>query len=393
MPSLLRPALAAAATLGALAGEVLPSFEEFLAERRLSFPEGEVAHRRALFDAAAAKVQEQNAKPDGLWKAELNHLSVKTQAEMRAMFGYVKQTGEDRATARPGLVGHADLPQRVDWREAFPSVVTPVKNQGGCGSCWAFASTAVLESAVAISTGVLFDLAPQQLTSCVQNVLECGGTGGCGGGTAELAFNYTAKHGITSEWSFPYTSGIDGANGTCYDLLGVRAPVAGIVGYHFLPRNDPTALMQAVQLQPTAITVAATEWSPYKSGVFNGCNMQNPDLNHNVVLNGYGKDGNVAYWLVRNSWGPTWGEKGYIRIIRHPEGEPCGVDTTPFDGYSCRKQNPPQNVTACGMCGILADSAYPIGAFLGPPAVPLDPVLTTHKPLRLAQPADAAAFV
>merc|ERR1712232_39706 len=102
-------------------------------------------------------------------------------------------------------------------------------------------------------------------------------------------------------------------------------------------------------------------------------------LNHAVTLTGYGQVkhteyGTVYYWLVRNSWSATWGEKGYIRLRRYPYGEPCGEDTEPLVGYSC-KANSPNTITACGECGILSDSAYPIGAFLGAPVKPEDPAL------------------
>mmetsp|Transcript_147923 Transcript_147923/g.474955 ORF Transcript_147923/g.474955 Transcript_147923/m.474955 type:complete len:122 (+) Transcript_147923:471-836(+) len=90
------------------------------------------------------------------------------------------------------------IPQEWDWRTVLPSVVSPVKNQGSCGSCWAFAATSVLESAVALATGTLIELSPQQIASCTPNPQECGGSGGCGGATAQLAFNYTIGAGMTS---------------------------------------------------------------------------------------------------------------------------------------------------------------------------------------------------
>merc|ERR1719277_1777630 len=134
---------------------------------------------------------------------------------------------------------HVDTPpESYDWRDARPNVVTAVKNQGSCGSCWAFASTAVMETVIALDTGVLFDLSPQQLTSCTPNPNECGGSGGCSGATAQLAFNYTIQAGITSQWTYPYMSGLAGDSGTCQPLVQNKAPVAGITGYVQLPQND-----------------------------------------------------------------------------------------------------------------------------------------------------------
>ena len=108
----------------------------------------------------------------------------------------------------PGL---GDLPTAVDWRTKSPSVVTPPKNQGGCGSCWAFSATETLESAVAIATGKLLTLSPQQIVSCTPNPDDCGGTGGCSGATQQLGFNYTMGAGITTETNYPYR----GTTGTC----------------------------------------------------------------------------------------------------------------------------------------------------------------------------------
>ncbi len=110
---------------------------------------------------------------------------------------------------------------------------------------------------------------------------------------------------------------------------------------------------------PIAVSVDASTWSSYKSGIFNGCNQTNPDINHAVVLVGYGEDSGQKYWLVRNSWSASWGEAGYIRLARFDnEDEICGSDITPQDGTACDGQTQP--VKVCGTCGILYDSAYPI---------------------------------
>lgn len=121
----------------------------------------------------------------------------------------------------------------------------------------------------------------------------------------------------------------------------------------------------------------------YGSGIFHGCDKAYPIVNHAVTLMGYGEvdlgvNGTAHYWLMRNSWGPTWGEKGYMRLQRLPDGESCGVDTKPLTGFGCAT-DPPGNVTVCGECGILSMSSYPYGAFLGPPSRPEDPALSTSE--------------
>jgi cathepsin L len=143
------------------------------------------------------------------------------------------------------------------------------------------------------------------------------------------------------------------------------ARVAAISGYNIITSNSYSELMDAIaNVGPVGITVDASQWSSYSGGVFDGCNQENPDLDHGVLLVGYGTDDELGdYWLVRNSWGPAWGEKGYIRIARTDDEENrCGVDITPADGTGCK--DGPANVTVCGTCGILYDNSYPTGGAL-----------------------------
>lgn len=184
------------------------------------------------------------------------------------------------------------LPEFVDWRTSTPPVTTPVKDQGMCGSCWAFAATAVLESYVAISTGKLLSLSPQELVSCAPNPDRCGGTGGCSGSTGELAYDYVSKHGMVTEWADGYTS-YHGKTGNCTlkngrngFLQGARASVAG---FSSLPSNSYDSLMYAVAtFGPVVVSVAANSWGLYKGGVFDDSDLtKHYDINHAVVLEGY----------------------------------------------------------------------------------------------------------
>merc|ERR1712108_81816 len=122
---------------------------------------------------------------------------------------------------------------------------------------------------------------------------------------------------------------------------------------HVLPSNEKQPLLNAVSGQgPLAVSVDASAWGSYEEGIFDGCNNVNPDINHAVQLVGYGTDENSGenFWLVRNSWGPSWGENGYIRLKMY-DSPPCGVDLYPQDGTAC--DGGPANVTVCGNCGIL----------------------------------------
>jgi cathepsin L len=222
-----------------------------------------------------------------------------------------------------------------------------------------------LESHLALSTGLLYDLSPQQIAMCTPNPQSCGGTGGCFGATFELAFDYLAgSSGITEEYEIGY-SAYYGSQSAC-GVTSSTIPVATIEGYVKLPENNYTALMNAVaQVGPVAVVVDASAWHSYESGIFNGCNQANPDLNHGVVVVGYGvceKTGQ-KYWTIRNSWSPSYGEKGYIRIARDDTDDSlCGRDTEVQDGTACEGDTTP--VKVCGTCGVLYDSSYPVGAAL-----------------------------
>ena len=185
----------------------------------------------------------------------------------RSMMAQQKQSQQGR---KPKKVDRSSLPDSVDWRTQ--GVVTSIKNQGHCGSCWAFAATEALESHVAIATGALFTLSEEEFVACMPNPAECGGTGGCSGATMELAFQFAIDTGLVSEWTAPYTSyfGEDGdpsGNATmcqltaeAYDLSANT--VAGITGFHTLASNEYEELITAVAtIGPVAITVDASTWS------------------------------------------------------------------------------------------------------------------------------------
>jgi len=232
-----------------------------------------------------------------------------------------------------------------------------VKNQGGCGSCWAFSATEVFESHLAIATGKLLTLAPQQLVSCAPNPKSCGGTGGCQGSVQWLGFNYTEYGGLSLEKDYPYTA----QTGTCMATRKIN-PAAKNKGYVRLAQNNYKDLMNAVAtVGPVSISVSAG-WRNYEGGVYTSeCGTT---IDHAVVMEGYGTLDSKKYYLVRNSWGASWGEKGYVRILRNDDDDTahCGLDTNPADGTECKPY--PKQQKVCGLCGILSDSSYPTGMSL-----------------------------
>jgi cathepsin L len=196
---------------------------------------------------------------------------------------------------------------------------------------------------------------------CTPNPEQCGGSGGCNGATSELAFEYvTNSTGLFQEFQYPYASYF-AAEPACALPDGTK-PVAHVNGFVQVPRNDYKAVMNAIAtVGPVAIAVDASTWSAYQGGIFSNCNQANPDIDHGVVLVGYGEEQGQKYWLVRNSWSPSWGEKGYIRLLRtEDEGTNCGEDVTPLDGIACAGDNEPEKV--CGTCGVIFDVSYPLNA-------------------------------
>jgi len=221
-----------------------------------------------------------------------------------------------------------------------------------------------VESHLAIASGSLEVLAPQQLVSCAPNPLHCGGTGGCVGSVAEVGFEYIQLFGMTTEWMYPYTSYHSGQPSACVSNQTLARPVVQISGYQKLPPNDYEAVRRAlVEVGPMAVNVDSHAWSDYHGGVFDGCgDLSNVAIDHSVVMVGYGTDPKLGdYWLIRNSWDATWGEKGYIRLKRTADPE-CGEDIQPLEGTGC--EGGPTSQRVCGQCGVLFDVSYPLGATL-----------------------------
>jgi len=303
-------------------------------------------------------ILEHNKNESLSWRLGVNRFTDRTEEELKAWNGLNKGMMHERrfAEKREESVSDIDisaLPTEVDWRRK--GAITPVKDQGRCGSCWAFAAAATVESMWQIATGQLYELSEQNILDCTPNPLKCGGTGGCQGATVELAYDMVKEYGIATEWTYPYIS----YSGNNFDCKRESAPaVAHISSYTVLPPNELEPLMKAVaEIGPIAVSVDASKWFLYESGVFDGCNQVNPDIDHAVQLVGYGSDNKLGdYWLVRNSWGPVWGEMGYIRLKRTSDLR-CGIDVTPQDGNGC--ENGPPQVKVCGTCGILYDNVYP----------------------------------
>jgi len=318
-----------------------------------------------IFKANLDKIIEHN-QSGASWTMGVNQFTDLTQEEFESlhMGGYKKMpmsglSGPTKLAVTPKKA--SELPASVDWREK--GAVTKPKNQGACGSCWAFATAAQMESYAAIATGNLPTLSTQQVTACAPNTLKCGGTGGCYGSIPQLGFTYLQLFGHVTESDYPYTAG-GGNQGECeYDFSNMR-PVVGITGYNTLTPNDQDAVMtHLAEVGPLAVAVYASGWGSYRGGIYTGCKYDhNISINHAVQLVGYGTDSKDGdYWIVRNSWGSGWGEGGYIRLARDAEAQ-CGTNSSPMDGTACQGGPGNDEQHVCGQCGVLFDCSFPLGA-------------------------------
>jgi C1A family cysteine protease len=221
------------------------------------------------------------------------------------------------------------LPESVNWVEN--GAVTQVKDQGQCGSCWSFSTTGALEGAYFIKYGELMEFSEQQLVDC-DNYKNGGRDMGCNGGLMDNAFKWIGKNGgLCTEEDYPYVSGVTKTSGTCQKTCKAVADSKVISFVDVEPSSD-VAMMTALSQQPISIAIEADqkEFQLYKSGIFTGsCGTK---LDHGVLLVGYGPN----YYLVKNSWGTSWGDGGYIKLGLGPE----------FNNGD-------------GQCGMLLQGSYP----------------------------------
>lgn len=209
-------------------------------------------------------------------------------------------------------------PSSVDWRTK--GAVTSVKDQGQCGSCWTFSATGAIEGAWAIANTQLLDLSEQELVDCATGASY--GSHGCDGGQMEGAFKYVIEKGQCSLASYPYTSGVSKTGGACQKCTSAVV----ISSCSDVKPNDQVSLKAAVAQQPVAIAIEADTryFQSYASGILTSTSC-GTNLDHGVLIVGYGEDNGQKYWLVKNSWGVTWGDAGYVKIARSESTNDAGI--------------------------------------------------------------------
>jgi len=282
----------------------------------------EERRRFSIFHVNKKMIEEHNQRyelGEHSYRLELNKFADMLAEEFAGMVNGYKQERKVRgeAPSHIRLAPEVKVPSSMDWRTK--GAVTPVKDQGQCGSCWAFSTTGSLEGQHFRQTGKLVSLSEQNLVDCSTSY----GNDGCDGGLMDDAFKYIkANGGLDTEASYPYEAEDDTCRFNKQDIGATD------VGYMDIPEGDEQALKEAVAIHgPVSIAIDASQSSFqfYHSGVYDDPNCSSTQLDHGVLAVGYGTDDSGRdYWLVKNSWATTWGDQGYIKIARN-EDNVCGV--------------------------------------------------------------------
>jgi len=303
--------------------ELQDMFTAYIKQFGKKYSHEEFASRFANFRTNVEKIRIHNTqRKDATYTMGLNQFSDLTAAEFKSKYyGYQPINNEFLRSKNYHQITE-QAPTAVDWR---PRAVTPVKNQGQCGSCWAFSTTGSTEGAWVLQGGnTLVSLSEQQLVDCS----SAEGNQGCNGGLMDQGFQYIIKNnGICSEQDYPYVSAGGTSPGTC--SASSCTTVARIDGFTDVPANDENSLLNAVgTIGPVSVAIEADQsvFQSYTGGIINDPSC-GTTLDHGVLVVGYGTDNGQDYWIVKNSWGATWGEAGYVRLARNVNQ--CGISQQP----------------------------------------------------------------
>jgi len=285
------------------------SFLSWMRDSNQLFTGEEYQTRFGIWMSNNRLIQEHNSAQNGFFLS-LNHLSHLTPSEYRSLLGF-KPSLRNRAAKKSNFISN----EAIDWREK--GIVNPVKDQGQCGSCWAFSSIQAQESQWAKVHSVLYSLSEQNLVDCVKTCY------GCNGGLMDLAYDYIIKYQdglFMKEEDYPYTP----RQGACrFDKTKGVTKITGYINVVQGSEDDLAAKVSQYGVAAIAIDASHYSFQLYSGGIYDEKKCSPEDLDHAVGCVGYGSENGKNFWIVRNSWGQGWGEKGYIRMIKD-QGNQCG---------------------------------------------------------------------
>ena len=296
-------------------------FRDFITKYNKEYSSKEEHEKRfEIFVENFEYIKEHNSRNGTTYTLGINHLADLRHDELG--LGLKLDLGPSKCDKFNTEYTYQSLPSSVDWRDN--NAVTPVKDQGQCGSCWSFSATGAMEGSWSIATGDLLSLSEQQLVDCDSGF----GTGnhGCNGGLMDNAFQYAIDNGMCTESEDPYTA----KDGTCDTGCEKQAFYSSCQD---ITANNQQELAAAVAQQPVSIAIEADTkaFQLYTSGVLTG-SACGTNLDHGVLIVGYGTENGQDYWLVKNSWSDTWGDNGYIKIGKSDSTNDvgvCGIASTP----------------------------------------------------------------
>jgi C1A family cysteine protease len=288
------------------------NFQEKFEKRYDSIQEMET--RFAIFKQNIINIISHNSDANQNFTMGVNQFTDLTPDEFRMMYVGGLKTEVGSYGCKTFSSSASGAPATVDWRTK--GAVTSVKDQGQCGSCWSFSSTGAVEGAWAISKGQLTDFSEQELVDCATGISY--GSHGCNGGQMEGAFKFVIENGQCTLSSYPYTA----KDGTCQKCTAV----AHMSSCSDVKPNDQLSLKAAVAQQPVSVAIEADTryFQSYSGGILDSSSC-GTTLDHGVLTVGYGEENGQKYWLVKNSWGTTWGDKGYVKIARSDSTNDKGI--------------------------------------------------------------------
>lgn len=302
--------------------DILKMYKHYLLELKdKTFDVNRDMDRFTLFKNKVRDIIAHNSNPDRTWERGINHMADMTEEEMNEVYSVMAEQ-KCSATASP-VNEYPDTwtPSSYDWRAK--GVISPVKDQKKCGSCWTFSTTGAIEAHYKINTGSEELFSEQELLDCASaERYDCHG---CSGGLPSYAFNFIKDFGIMTENNYPYQA----KDSICRKDVDPEHPRVTTSGPYNITSGDETQMRNELYWKgPISVAFqVVADFRDYKSGVYTSkaCKNGPMDVNHAVLAVGFGTENKMDYWLVKNSWSDVWGDEGFFKIQRGVNM--CGIAT------------------------------------------------------------------